>query len=213
MLRLTAYLQGFLVALALAGATLPAGPAMAKTEEPDFTLVSQEDSFEIRDYAPLVAAEVSVEGSRDGAASEGFRILAGYIFGGNNGSAKIDMTAPVTQSKGDTIAMTAPVTQSGSGGSWAVRFMMPKGYTLKTLPKPNDARIHFVEIPGRRMAVLRFSGLWTEKNLTAHQDELAAVLKAKKLKPIGEPSYAFYDPPWQPFFWRRNEILWEISRH
>ena len=208
-----AYFPSFIVALILMSAALPMGAAMANTEEPEFTLVSKEDSFELRDYAPMIAAEVSVDGERDSAASAGFRILAGYIFGGNAGSAKIDMTAPVTQSKGDTIAMTAPVMQTGNAGVWTIRFMMPKGYTLKTLPKPNDARIRFVEIPGRRVAVLRFSGLWSDSNLMSRREELAALLKAKKLKPQGEPSFAFYDPPWQPFFWRRNEIMWEVSKH
>ena len=208
-----AYLQRFIVALALAGATLNTGTAMANTEEPEFTLVLKEEAFELRDYAPMIAAEVSVDGDRDSAVSAGFRILAGYIFGGNAGSAKIDMTAPVTQSKGETIAMTAPVTQTGAAGVWAIRFMMPKAYTIASLPKPNDARIRFVEIPGRRVAVLRFSGLWSDSNLMSHREELAALLKAKKLKPQGEPSFAFYDPPWQPFFWRRNEIMWEVSRH
>ena len=208
-----AYLQRFIVALALAGATLNTGTAMANTEEPEFTLVLKEEAFELRDYAPMIAAEVSVDGDRDSAVSAGFRILAGYIFGGNAGSAKIDMTAPVTQSKGETIAMTAPVTQTGAAGVWAIRFMMPKAYTIASLPKPNDARIRFVEIPGRRVAVLRFSGLWSDSNLMSHREELAALLKAKKLKPQGEPSFAFYDPPWQPFFWRRNEIMWEVSGH
>ncbi len=203
----------FIIALALAGAMLPMRAAMAKTEEPEFTLISKDDSFELRNYAPLLAAEVSIEGDRDNAVSAGFRILAGYIFGGNAGSTKIDMTAPVTQSKGEKIAMTAPVTQTGSNGVWAIRFMMPKGYTLQTLPKPDDARIRFVEVPVRIVAVLRFSGLWNDSNLSSHRDELAALLKAKNLKPKGEPSFAFYDPPWQPFFWRRNEILWEVTRH
>lgn len=207
------YHMSFLVALALVGATLPMRTAVAKTQEPEFTLVSQEEAFELRDYAPMIAAEVSVSGDRDSAVGEGFRILAGYIFGGNAGSTKIEMTAPVTQSKGEKIAMTAPVTQTGGDGVWAIRFIMPKAYTMQSLPKPNDTRIRFVEIPARRVAVLRFSGLWNDGNLSSHRDELAALLKAKQLKPIGEPSFAFYDPPWQPFFWRRNEIMWDVSRH
>ena len=207
------YIVGLFVALALVGATLPMRTAMAKTEEPEFTLISKDDAFELRDYAPMVAAEVSVNGDRDSAVGEGFRILAGYIFGGNAGSTKIEMTAPVTQSKGEKITMTAPVTQTGGDGVWAIRFMMPKGYTLKTLPKPNDVRIRFVEIPARRVAVLRFSGLWNDGNLSSHREELAALLKIKHLKPQGEPSFAFYDPPWQPFFWRRNEIMWDVNLH
>jgi hypothetical protein len=122
------------------------------------------------------------------------------------------MTAPVMQSVGDKIAMTAPVTQSAQGSKWLIRFTMPKPYTKATLPKPNDERITFVEIPARRVAVLRFSSMWTDSALNARKEELQALLKAKGLKPVGEPSFAFYDPPWKPYFWRRNEILQDIKK-
>lgn len=204
-------LQSLIAALAFAGAALFVSPAMA-IEEPEFTLVESDGDFEIRDYAPILVAETIVGGERDDAASAGFRILAGYIFGSNQGSAKIAMTAPVMQSVGDKIAMTAPVTQSAQGSNWLVRFAMPKPYTKATLPKPNDQRISFVEIPARRVAVLRFSSMWTDSALNARKEELQALLKAKGLKPVGEPSFAFYDPPWKPYFWRRNEILQDIKK-
>lgn len=202
-------------ALALASVVFCVGPAMA-IEEPTFTLVSQDGDFEIRDYAPSLAAEVLVGGERDEAVNAGFRILAGYIFGGNQGSAKIAMTAPVTQSPADTkgvqIDMTVPVTQSAVRGNWRIRFMMPKSYTKATLPKPNDARVTFVEIPARRVVVLRFSGMWTDASLQARKEELTAFIKSKSLASIGDPTFAFYDPPWKPFFWRRNEVMQEIRK-
>lgn len=200
-----------IAALALAGAARFADSAMA-IEEPEFIRVASDGDFEIRDYAPILVAETAVEGERDDAVSTGFRILAGYIFGGNQGSAKIAMTAPVMQSHGDKIAMTAPVMQSAEGMKWLIRFTMPKPYTKATLPKPNDQRITFVEIPARRVAVLRFSSMWTDSALDARKSELQNILKAKGLKPSGQPSFAFYDPPWKPFFWRRNEILQEIKK-
>lgn len=94
------------------------------TEEPAFSVVVQEGAFEVRDYPALVAAEVSVAGGRDEASNAGFRLLAGYIFGGNTRRQSIAMTAPVVQERATsgTIAMTAPVTQSGSDGAWVVRF-------------------------------------------------------------------------------------------
>jgi hypothetical protein len=215
MLNLMGFVRCHVAALALASVALCVSPAMA-IEEPNFTLVVQEGDFEIRDYAPIVAAEVLVDGDRDEAVSAGFRILAGYIFGGNQGNAKIAMTAPVTQSptdgKGETIAMTAPVTQSAEGASWRVRFMMPSSYTKATLPKPNDDRVTFVDIPARRVAALRFSSMWTDTALQVKKDELAALIKSKHLSVIGEPAFAFYDPPWKPFFWRRNEVMQEIRK-
>ena len=187
--------------------------ALAQIEEPAFKLVAKDGAFEVRDYAPMIVAEVAVEGERDSAVNSGFRILAGYIFGANTAQSKIAMTAPVTQSTGETIAMTAPVTQTSAGNSWLIRFSMPASFTLETLPKPNDERILIKKLPGRQVAVLGFSGLWTEGNLTQHREELAGILKQKGLKPKGSATFAFYDPPWKPFFWRRNEILQEIEKH
>lgn len=99
--------------------------------------------FEVRDYPALVVAEVTVEGEQKEAASKGFRLLAGYIFGANKKRQRIAMTAPVAQqAAGENIAMTAPVAQTqGAAGTWVVRFTMPSAWTLETLPVPNDARV------------------------------------------------------------------------
>lgn len=125
----------------LAGFTLIGSPAVA-IEEPKFTVALHEGAFEIRDYQAAVVAEVTVTGDQSEAASKGFRLLAGYIFGGNRRHQSIPMTATVAQErKGQTIAMTAPVTQTQSDGAWVVRFTMPGAYSLKTLPVPNDPKI------------------------------------------------------------------------
>ena len=136
------------------------GPVMAQIEEPQYKIIMKDGDFELRDYAPYIVAEVVIEGDRDSAVNAGFRVLAGYIFGGNTSQSKIAMTAPVTQSKGEKIEMTAPVTQTGNGSSWVIRFMMPQTYTMSTLPKPDDERITLKQIKSRRVAVLKFSGLW-----------------------------------------------------
>ena len=96
------------------------------TEEPAFTLVVDEDAFQVRQYPPLVVAETRVAGDRKQASSDGFRILAGYIFGGNTPREKIAMTAPVMQSPpvSEKIAMTAPVSQTAVAGAWVIQFTM-----------------------------------------------------------------------------------------
>ena len=125
----------------LIGFTVIGTPAMA-IEEPKFTVSLHEGAFETRDYPAVVAAEVTVTGDQKGAASKGFRLLAGYIFGGNTRRQSIAMTAPVAQERaGEKIAMTAPVTQTPSDGAWVVRFTMPSRYSLATLPQPNDPRV------------------------------------------------------------------------
>jgi hypothetical protein len=177
-------------------------------EEPKYSVVSREGDFEVRDYPGLVVAEVEVGGDRSDASSEGFRLLAGYIFGGNTGGESIAMTAPVTQApaEGSRIAMTAPVTLSGDDGRWTVQFTMPSKYRLETLPVPNDPRVHLRARPPARTAVIKFSGLTGNDRVERQAERLADYLRRQKLKPTGKPSLARYDPPWTPWFLRRNEL-------
>jgi len=118
------------------------------TEEPRYTSEKVAHGLEIRNYGPRIAAETTVFGDEDKALSDGFRRLAGYIFGGNHGNAKIAMTAPVARQSGQKIAMTAPVskTSSADGGS-VVRFFMPAGWTMDRLPEPNDDKVGLVTVP------------------------------------------------------------------
>lgn len=183
------------------------------TEEPAFSTVFQEGEFEVRDYPALLAAEVSVSGSRDEAANAGFRLLAAYIFGGNTRRQSIAMTAPVVQQgdTGEAIAMTAPVTQSGGDGAWVVRFVMPSKYTLETLPMPNEARVRLVPVPAQRFAVVRFSGLARPADVELRTATLRAFLARRELSASGPASLARYDPPWTPWFMRRNEVWIPVS--
>jgi len=188
-----------------------------KTTEPSWHSVRQDGDIEIRDYDPMVVAEVTTAGERYAAINAGFRILAEYIFGGNTAQTKIPMTAPVTQEARDAksvkIAMTAPVTQEASANQneWKIRFVMPPEYTLTSLPVPNDARIKFLKIPAYRTAVIQFSGFNTDNNLNEHQTTLMNWLTKNNIAPIGQPIYAFYNPPWTLPFFRRNEIMVRIS--
>ena len=179
------------------------------TEEPRYAVSLKEGSFELRDYPAMVAAEVSVTGDRSQASSEGFKLLAGYIFGGNTKKQSIAMTAPVVQTAGESekIAMTAPVLQTGQPGSWTVRFLMPSGYTLDTLPKPNDERVRLLPVPAARLAVVQFSGLAREDDVAAQTELLHTFVVSHKLQAFGQPSLARYNPPWTPWFMRRNEIM------
>ncbi|TFU03283.1 heme-binding protein [Polymorphobacter arshaanensis] len=184
------------------------------TEEPPFTVSVKQGDFEVRDYPALVAAEVSVSGDRKDAASKGFRLLAGYIFGGNTRQQSIAMTAPVVQAPAasEKIAMTAPVLQTGGDGNWVVRFIMPQGSTLETLPKPNNPKVQLRAIPPSRMAVVRFSGLVGQDAVDAKTLALTQFVKAQKLQPTGAASLAQYNPPWTLWFMRRNEVMIPVAR-
>ena len=192
--------------------SLLTGVAMA-TEEPSYTSVLQAAAFEIREYPALIAAEVTVKGDRSEAVSAGFRLLAGYIFGGNTRKQSIAMTAPVIQNEASSekIAMTAPVIQSPDPEGWIIRFIMPASYTLETLPTPNDPKVRLVRLPPKRFAVVRFSGLVDDKDVEEQTAALRTFVSKQQLTAVGTPSLARYDPPWTLWFLRRNEIMLELS--
>jgi hypothetical protein len=181
-------------------------------EQPQYQVIEQRDGFEIREYAPYIAAQVRVPGPADEAGNQGFRLLAGYIFGRNKGDRKIAMTAPVTQSPAPVkIDMTAPVTQSETEGGYIVQFTMPSQYTLDTLPEPLDPEIELRPMPAARYAVIRYSGFWSENNYDQHLRDLERAVRAAGLATTGSPVYARYDPPWIPWFLRRNEIWLKLA--
>jgi hypothetical protein len=194
------------------GVSLLGAPAMA-VEEPAFQTVLKDGAFEIRDYPARAVAEVTVTGEQKEAASKGFRLLAGYIFGGNRSKQSIAMTAPVAQEPtSERIAMTAPVTQTQAAGEWVVRFTMPSTYSLETLPEPNDARVRLRVMPAARFAVVRFSGLARPDDVATKTAELSAWMQSRYLDDAGPASLAQYNPPWIPWFMRRNEVMIPIGR-
>jgi hypothetical protein len=194
-----------------------AGAAVA-VEEPEYRIEREYGSFEVRVYAPTIVAETVVTASFGDGTNEGFRRLAGYIFGGNGGGRKIAMTAPVGAepsrgAPGTKIAMTAPVGAEKSTDGWVVTFTMPASFTLASLPVPNDARVRLREVPARRVAAVRFSGTWGADRFEAAARKLVSDAKAEGLEPSGAPPvFARYNPPWTPWFLRRNEVLVPIER-
>jgi hypothetical protein len=187
----------------LLGATL----AMA-TEEAPYTVVEKDNAFEIRDYAPHILAETIVEGTLEEAGNIAFDRLFRYISGANKSRNRVTMTAPVSQqSTSEKIKMTAPVGQQSLQGGWVVSFMMPASYTLETLPQPADPLISLRQVAARRIAAIRYSGFWSEKAYLQHKQELELWIRQRGLTVAGEPIWARYNPPFMPWFLRRNEIL------
>lgn len=176
-------------------------------EEAPYEVVKTADSFEVRDYAPYIIAETYVKGSFDEAGSNAFRRLFRYISGENRAQEKIDMTAPVSQQSGEKIDMTAPVEQQKSGEQWVVSFMMPSSYDIEALPVPDDPLVTLRQVPARRMATIRYSGFWSEKNYQKNKIKLDSWIQKENLSVIGEPIWARYNAPFVPWFMRRNEIL------
>ncbi|MEO8160409.1 MAG: heme-binding protein [Arenimonas sp.] len=177
------------------------------TEEPSYDVVQQLDGAEVRQYAAYVVAQVLVSGPADQAGNQAFPILAGYIFGKNKGARKFEMTAPVTQAAAPVkFEMTAPVTQAAAAGGYLVQFVLPKGVALASAPEPIDPRVQLREVPGSRVAVIRYSGFWSQSNYDEHLGKLQAALQTAHVAWTGEPVLSRYDAPFTPWFMRRNEI-------
>lgn len=184
-------------------------PTMA-IEEPPYSVVQRHEGFEVRRYEPYLVAQTVVQADAEAAGNRGFRVLAAYIFGANKGARRIAMTAPVAQVP-LRIPMTAPVTQSGGDGRQVVQFMMPREWTRDTLPAPEDPAVVIAEVPARTLAVIAYSGTWSRERYEQHLATLREGLARAGLQERGEPVWARYDPPWKPWFLRRNEIWIEVD--
>lgn len=179
-------------------------------EQPRYEVLAREGRFEVRRYAPYLSATVVTPGTFRGTQRESFRALAGYIFGKNQASARIPMTAPVAmEPKAEKIPMTAPVLMQESGaGAWAMTFALPSRYTLETAPKPLDSRVVLREVPSETVATARYTWSFSEARARRHEAGLRAWLTAQgAYKPLGEARISGYDPPWTIPFLRRNEVM------
>ena len=182
------------------------------TEEPDYKVVQTLDEIELREYATYAVAEVVVPGPAAEAGNLAFPILAGYIFGKNKGAQKFAMTAPVTQDAEPVkLEMTAPVTQTVALGGFRVQFVLPKGVTRASAPEPLDTRVTLRDIAPSRVAVIRYSGFWSDANYNQHLAKLQAALRAANLTWVGEPVYSRYNAPFTLWFLRRNEIWLHLA--
>lgn len=173
-------------------------PAVADSVE--YEIEKAESDIEIRVYPKMILA--TVYGHSD---NDAFGILFDYISGNNKSKRKISMTVPVISS--EKIAMTAPVISDGRSFS----FVMPPSYEMDTIPDPIDARTKIEEVPGRRVAVVRFRGYVREKAIRERTSKLLTFIERLGLKTRGEPFLMRYNPPFTPGFLRRNEIGIEIA--
>ena len=163
-------------------------------EEPVYQVekVWEAEQIEIRAYAPRVMAVTGMDEDSD----SGFRVLAGYIFGGNAEEQKIAMTAPVQQSM---------------AGEKEMAFMMPAEYALEDLPEPEDQRVSIREAPAYTAAVIQFSGWASAEKADENWQQLRRFLIAEGIDITGEPTLNQYNPPWTLPFMRRNEIIVPVA--
>ena len=199
------------------GASFGAMSAANAIEKPHYDVIASAEvggvDVEMRQYAPYIVAETVVEAeSLKVASSEGFKRLAGFIFGGNRTRESMDMTAPVqTEKMSQQIKMTAPVETVGGPGRYTIGFVMPAKYTLDTLPLPNDARISIRQVAQRKVAAIVFSGFWSTSNFDEHTALLKSYLANQGIEETSEPMIARYNMPLTPWFLRRNEVLISVK--
>jgi effector-binding domain-containing protein len=205
------YMLWFAMGAVIIGAAVW-GPIVSNVEQAKYDVVESHSNIEIRDYVPMIVAEVEVLGERKEAINKGFRMIADYIFGNNKENAKVAMTAPVVQEQSKKIAMTAPVTHQAEGDNWKVHFVMPASYTMEMLPKPNNPLVKLKEVEGKRFVAIRFSGIAGEESLKKNTEILERFITENGLKGQSVPIYAFFNPPWTLPFLRRNEVMIEIFK-
>jgi hypothetical protein len=189
------------------------------TEQQPFDVVRTYPHFELRRYPDYVVAEVRVTADFDRAGNAAFRYLFNYITGSNAARQKLAMTAPVIQeTASQKLAMTAPVLQSGplpgTGGpaEFVVAFVLPAGLTVESAPVPTDSRVTVRGVPGSLSAVQGFSGSGSASSFERHNNGLQAALGLAGLVPVGPPRFARFDPPFKPWFLRRNEVVQDVRQ-
>jgi hypothetical protein len=182
------------------------------TEQQPYEVLDKRDGFELRRYPSHVVAEVEVDGSFEDAGNRAFRALFRYITGHNRAQQSVAMTAPVVQGPAsEKVAMTAPVVQAeGADGAYVVAFVLPASMTVETAPVPADAQVHVREVPERVAAAVRYSGRWSQDSYERHLAELLDAVRAAGLVPTGAPRFARFDPPFKPWFLRRNEVVQDV---
>jgi hypothetical protein len=196
-----------------AGAALLGGAAFyylreRSQEEPDYRALETDGDHQIRDYPAMTVAETVVEGPRRDALDQGHRILADYLTARSRDGEELAMMNPVIQDAGDPMASDPPLFDDDLQGAWRTRFVMPA--PRSELPEPPDG-IELVELPQRKVAVVCFSGRWTDERLREQEDRLRGWLAKRGEKADGEPEYAFYNSPMIPGPLRRNEVWIALS--
>ncbi len=169
----------------------------ANIEKQKYRVVKKEKEFEIRFYPPAILATTrsSAKSYRE-LGNSGFRKIAGYIFGNNETSAKIAMTAPVHMD----------INEKGSSMS----FVMPSKYSMDKLPRPADARVELHESPAVYMAAIEFGGYASDQKIKQYADRLTQAVSRKGIKTIGNPTYLGYNAPYE-FIGRKNEVVIAIE--
>ena len=131
-------------------------------------------------------------------------------------TAGFEVLAPVMSkegdaSAGDKIPMTSPVLEEKQAKGWRYSFVLPADYTLENAPLPSNPEVKLAVIPGKKVAVIRYTGSWKEQTMREKSQKLVEWIQANGLERLSKPRSARYDPPWTLPFLRRNEIMIDVN--
>ncbi|MBH89594.1 MAG: heme-binding protein [Magnetovibrio sp.] len=163
-----------------------------------YKVISKDGVFEIRQYADLTLVSTAAP---DGAnkATVPFYKLFGYISGKNNKTQKIDMTAPVLM-------------EQINRNTEYMSFVLPADITLAEAPIPNDPTVKLEHISNYNVAVISFSGPFTQDTISHNHNLLQKWIAENNLTIVGTVHAAGYNPPFTLPFLRRNEIIIAIEK-
>lgn len=169
--------------------------ANAKTETQKYETVYKKGKFEIRHYPEAILASVKMDGTYDNSRNSGFRILAGYIFGGNQENEKIAMTSPVRMSSNETVN--------------TMSFVLPSKMDFDNLPTPISDKILLHKSKPVYAAVLQYGGYTNNREIEKMKAELIEELQTLNLEFNTNFEYLGYNAPYDMIN-RRNEVLVEL---
>jgi hypothetical protein len=163
-----------------------------------YEVVKTYDDFEIRNYEASLFTAVKLETNNyEKGSSQGFSVLAKYIFGGNETNEKIAMTSPVAMSLED---------------SMTVMFMVPKKFNKATLPTPNNKnQIEFREEPAKKVAAITFGGWADDEKIKNYRKQLIDALDANNIKYTNRFYFLGYNAPYE-ILNRKNEVIVELEK-
>jgi hypothetical protein len=165
-------------------------------EKYPYKVVKSYGDFEVRNYEASLFTSVKLSNKTyKETSSQGFSILAGYIFGGNNKNEKIAMTSPVAMTIDDATTMM---------------FLVPKKYTKESLPKPDDGNIEFTEMPAKKIAAITFSGWANDDKIKGYKEKLMAALNKNGIKYTNSFYFLGYNAPFE-LLNRKNEVIVELK--
>jgi len=177
-------------------------------ETPAYKVVAEKGIWEVRQYDEFSVCSFEMGESPEKAGFGAFNSLAGYIFGTNQESVKMQMTTPVIN----------------HGASNKMSFVMPSSYWTQGAAPPTPIPGSGVKLEqrgggmigkGSEVAVLWFGGFASKDVVADRKAALKALLQQdsdwQAVDEAEEPLLLQYNDPFVPPWKRRNEVVLSVA--